>query len=119
MSPVFDLDGFLGDHIEFALPMWLHILFALLSVAGLIFAYSKQHHKYELYLIIGILSTFLVYFAYPNDLIFYILGIEEFVILGLTIHDMRRVEKENAAKQASAQQKKASADADTDDKKDT
>ena len=109
MSPI-DLDDILGDHIEFPLPLWLHILFALLSVSGLIFAYSKQHHKYELYLIIGILSTFLVYLAYPNDIIFYILGIEEFVILGLAIHDMHRVEKENAAKEKAALEKKKDAE---------
>ena len=106
MSPVFDLDDIPGQHIEFPLPMWLHILFALLSVSGLIFAYSKLHHKYELYLIIGILSTFLVYLAYPNDIVFYLLGIEEFVILGLAVHDMHRVEKENAAKEKALSEKK-------------
>ncbi|MBQ4486727.1 MAG: hypothetical protein II936_06955 [Oscillospiraceae bacterium] len=105
MSPSIDLSEIMGRHIEFPLPLWLHILFAVLSVAGLAFAYSKQHHKYELYLIIGILSTFLVYLAYPNDIIFYILGVEEFVLMGMAAFDMHKVEKENAAKEKALSEK--------------
>lgn len=80
-------------HLIFPLPLWAHIIFVAVSTLLLIFCYSKKKQKYHLYLIIGIISTLLVYIAHPK-IIFYILGIEEFALLGLAVYDQHRYEKQ-------------------------
>lgn len=82
--------------IRFPLPLGFHIGFILVSVILLILCYQRRRHAYELYMMIGVASTALIYIA-SERIVFYILGIEEFVLLFLTIFDMCKVSKENAA----------------------
>ena len=95
--------------LVFPLPFGLHVAFVLISVALLIFCYIFKKQRYHLYLIIGIISTMLVYVAHPK-IIFYLLGIEEFVLLGLAAFDMHKAEK--AARIAEEKKKAAESAAD-------
>lgn len=79
-------------NIIFALPLSVHIGFAAISTVLLLFCYIKSKHKYDLYMLIGVLSTLLIDFLCEPPYI-YLLGAEEFILLILTILDMRKTEK--------------------------
>lgn len=102
--------------IRFPLPLNIHIGFVAVSVILLILCYMKRKHSYELYMMIGVASTLLIYVSEAKPF-FYILGLEEFILLALTVLDMRKVSKaeEAAQKAADSDNKPPESDADTSD----
>ncbi len=96
--------------IVFPLPFHIHIIFVAVATLLMIFCYVKLRRKYQLYIIIGLLSTFLVYIARPK-IVFYMLGIEEFILLGLAIWDMKKYEKAEKLREKAAKEQKEQAEA--------
>lgn len=97
------------ENIRFPLPLNVHIGFVIVSIILLILCYISRKRNYELLMIIGIASTLLVYLTNTKPL-FYILGLEELVVLVLIIIDMIRISRaESAAEKASAAAKSADA----------
>lgn len=78
--------------IIFPLPLSFHIGFVIISVILLILCYKKRKYTYELYMLVGIISTLFVYVCKEKPY-FYILGLEEMILLVLTIFDMAKVSK--------------------------
>ena len=76
----------------FPLPLSFHVGFVVFSVVMLILCYIKRKYMYELYMLIGVASTMLIYIA-DSKPIFYILGMEEMILLALTVIDMIKVSK--------------------------
>lgn len=89
--------------IRFPLPLNFHIGFVILSVILLILCYMKKKHAYELYMLIGVASTMLIYVSESKPF-FYILGLEEIILFCLTVADMARVSKANAAAEKAAEE---------------
>ena len=87
--------------IRFPLPFNLHIGFVIFSIIMLILCFKRRKYMYELYMMIGIASTLLIYVSESKPF-FYILGLEEIILLGLTILDMVKVSKANAAAEKAA-----------------
>lgn len=84
---------FIMEHsIIFPLPLSIHIGFVILSVILLILCYMKRKYTYELYMLVGIVSTLFIYICKEVPY-FYILGLEEMILLILTIVDMAKVSK--------------------------
>ncbi len=88
--------------IRFPLPFEIHLGFVIISVILLILCYLRRRHAYELYMLIGVASTMLVYLSEAKPF-FYILGLEEFILLGMTVYDMVKVSKSAAAKEKAAE----------------
>lgn len=84
--------------LRFPLPFGFHVGFVIFSVIMLILCYMKRKYNYELYMLIGVASTMLVYIAEPKP-VFYILGLEEVILLALTIIDMAKVSRIAAQKE--------------------
>lgn len=84
--------------IIFPLPIGFHIGFVILSVILLILCYMKRKYTYELYMLVGIISTMFVYVCKEKPY-FYILGLEEIILLVLAIVDMAKVSRANASAQ--------------------
>lgn len=82
--------------IIFPLPLGIHIGFVIVSVILLILCYMKRKYAYELYMLVGIVSTLFIYVCKESPY-FYILGLEELILLGLSIADMVKVSKAAAA----------------------
>ncbi len=82
--------------IRFPLPFNIHVAFVILSVILLILCYMKRKHAYELYMLVGVASTMLIYISESKPF-FYILGLEEIILFALTVADMVKVSKKNAA----------------------
>lgn len=80
----------------FPLPFSFHVGFVVFSVVMLILCYKKRKYMYELYMLIGVASTMLIYIADTKP-VFYILGLEEIILLALTVADMIKVSKANKA----------------------
>lgn len=97
--------------IIFPLPFGIHIGFVIVSVIMLILCYKKRKYSYELYMLVGIVSTLFVYVCKEKPY-FYILGLEEIILLGLTIADMVKVSKAAVAAEKAAEADKASEEAD-------
>lgn len=76
----------------FPLPLSFHVVFVVFSVVMLILCYIKRKYMYELYMLIGVASTMLIYIA-DSKPVFYILGLEEMILLALTVIDMIKVSK--------------------------
>ena len=91
--------------IRFPLPLNIHIGFVILSVILLILCYKKRKHAYELYMLIGVASTMLIYVSESKPF-FYILGLEEIILFCLTVADMAKVSKANAAAEKAAEEAK-------------
>lgn len=90
--------------IIFPLPLSIHIGFVIISVILLMLCYKKRKYTYELYMLVGIISTLFVYVCKEKPY-FYILGLEEMILLVLTIVDMAKVSK--AAAEAEKTEKEA------------
>ncbi len=73
-----------------------HVAFVFICVVFLIICYIFRRRSYQPLLILGIASTLLVYITDTKTL-FYILGIEEFVILFMIIAQMMQYSKEEKA----------------------
>ena len=110
--------------IIFPLPLSIHIGFVIVSVILLILCYIKKKYTYELYMLVGIVSTLFIYIC-KDVPYFYILGLEEIILLVLTIVDMAKVSKaldaaekakEKAAKEASEQAPEEPSDGSESDK---
>lgn len=110
--------------IIFPLPLSIHIGFVIVSVILLILCYIKRKYTYELYMLVGIVSTLFIYIC-KDVPYFYILGLEEIILLVLTIVDMAKVSKalaaaekakEEAAKEASEQAPEEQSDSSEADK---
>ena len=82
--------------IIFPLPVGIHVGFVIISVIMLILCYKKRKYTYEIYMLVGKISTMFVYVCKEKPY-FYILGLEEIILLVLTIVDMAKVSKANAA----------------------
>lgn len=100
--------------IIFPLPLSIHIGFVIISVILLILCYKKRKYTYELYMLVGIISTLFVYVCKEKPY-FYILGLEEMILLALTIMDMVKVSKAAAAAEK-AEQEAAEKDPETSEK---
>lgn len=87
----------------FPLPFGMHVGFVIFSVIMLILCYAKRKFNYELYMLIGVASTMLIYIAGSKP-VFYILGLEEIILLALTVIDMAKVSKELAKKEKEKEQ---------------
>lgn len=98
--------------IIFPLPLGIHIGFVIISVILLILCYKKRKYTYELYMLVGIISTLFVYVCKEKPF-FYILGLEEMILLALTIIDMAKVSK--AAAEAEKAQNEAAEKAEEND----
>ena len=98
--------------IIFPLPLSIHIGFVILSVILLILCYMKRKYTYELYMLVGIVSTLFIYICKEKSY-FYILGLEEIILLILTIVDMAKVSKAlaEAEKAREAAEKEAAEEA--------
>lgn len=81
--------------IIFPLPFSIHVGFVIVSVILLILCYMRRKYLYELYMLIGVVSTMFVYVAIDSKITFYILGLEEIILLILTIIEMAKVSKKN------------------------
>ncbi len=86
----------------FPLPLPIHIGFVIVATLLMGLCYFKRRRRYELFLIVGIVSTLFVYLT-PQPPWFYILGIEEIALFVLAVIDMHKVykaidEKEKAKK---------------------
>ncbi|MCC8042326.1 MAG: hypothetical protein LIO69_02195 [Oscillospiraceae bacterium] len=92
------------ENIRFPLPLSAHIIFVVVSVALLILCYIYRRHNYHILLIIGIASTLLVY-ATDTKPTFYILGLEEFILLILAVIDMVRASRAEALEEKASQSK--------------
>lgn len=92
--------------IIFPLPLSIHIGFVIVSVILLILCYKKRKFTYELYMLVGIISTMFVYVCKEKPF-FYILGLEEMILLALTIVDMVKVSKAAAEAEKEAEKKAA------------
>ena len=99
--------------IRFPLPLNIHIGFVILSVILLILCYMKRKHAYELYMLIGVASTMLIYVSESKPF-FYILGLEEIILFCLTVADMAKVSKANAAAEKAAEEAKKNIQAEED-----
>lgn len=88
--------------IIFPLPLSFHIGFVVISVILLILCYKKRRYAYELYMLIGIVSTLFVYID-ESKLFFYLLGLEEVILFIMTVADMVKVSKANAAAEKAAE----------------
>ncbi len=88
----------------FPLPFGIHVGFVIFSVIMLILCYKHWKYMYDLYMLIGIVSTLLVYTASSKP-VFYILGLEEVILLILVIVDMTKVSiaKSKAEKEKQAE----------------
>ena len=89
--------------IIFPLPLSIHIGFVIISVILLLLCYKKRKFTYELYMLVGIVSTLFVYVCKEKPY-FYILGLEEMILLVLTIADMVKVSKAAAAAEKAEQE---------------
>lgn len=87
--------------IRFPLPLNIHIGFVVLSIILLLLCYKKRKYAYELYMLIGIVSTMLIYLD-DSKLFFYILGLEEIILFIMTVVDMAKVSKAAAAAEKAA-----------------
>ncbi|GEM_PF-511892 len=79
--------------VYFPLPPAIHVGFVIVSTIILILLYIKQRHRYQLFLLIGICSTLLVYVVAKQKWAFYVLGIEEIALFVLTVIGMHKREK--------------------------
>jgi len=95
--------------IIFPLPFGLHVGFVIFSVIMLILCYKKKKYAYELYLLIGVASTMLVYVTEEKPF-FYILGLEEIILFVLTVADMSKVSKKLRAEEKARLAEKEKAD---------
>lgn len=103
--------------IRFPLPFNIHVGFVIFSVIMLILCYKKKKHAYELYMLIGVASTMLIYVSESKPF-FYILGLEEIILFALTVADMVKVSKQAKAEESSRQaveEKGGNADEKTDE----
>ena len=80
------------DTIIFPMRFSVHVAFAVISLILLLILYKRYKYFYHILLIIGIASTFAVYFC-GNDLMLSLLGIEELIILCWIIVDMIKVSR--------------------------
>ena len=87
----------------------MHIGFVVISSILLIFCYIKTKRRYDLYMLIGVLSTLLID-VMINPPYFYIFAAEEIILLVLTIIDMHKVAKETEARKATAEKAKEEAE---------
>lgn len=95
--------------IKFPLPFGIHLGFVIVSVILLILCYAQKKHKYELYMLIGVASTMLVYIA-DTDPVFYILGLEEIILFIMTVVDMSKVSREERAREKYLKEHQADAE---------
>ena len=89
-------------HLIFPLPMPLHIGFVVISSILLIFCYIKTKRRYDLYMLIGVLSTLLIDVMCEPPY-FYIFAAEEIALLVMTTVDMHKTAKEQEKKKAEAE----------------
>ena len=82
--------------IRFPLPFNIHVGFVIFSVIMLILCYKKKKHAYELYMLIGVASTMLIYASEAKPF-FYILGLEEIILFIMTVVDMVKDTAEDTA----------------------
>lgn len=84
--------------IRFPLPFNIHVGFVIFSVIMLILCYKKKKNAYELYMLIGVASTMLIYVSEAKPF-FYILGLEEIILFIMTVVDMVKVSKKAQAEE--------------------
>ena len=101
--------------VIFPLPLPLHIGFIVISLIVLGIHFKIRKEKYQLYLMLGILSTLLIY-ADNSSLFVAILGLEELVLFILAMISMHKYTKEREAEEEPA--KAENADSKTEEKPD-
>ena len=105
-------------HLIFPLPWPIHIGFVVISSLLLIFCYIKTKRRYDLYMLIGVLSTLLIDIMIVPPY-FYIFAAEEFLLLILASIDMHKVSKQLEAQRQAEEEKKAAEDSEESGKTDT
>lgn len=103
--------------IIFPLPLSIHIGFVIVSVILLLLCYKKRKYTYELYMLVGIVSTLFIYVCKEKPY-FYILGLEEMILLALSIIDMAKVSKAAAEAEKAAEAAEEKADSEVPDESD-
>ena len=93
-------------HLIFPLPWSIHIGFVVISSLLLIFCYIKTKRRYDLYMLIGVLSTLLIDIMIDPPY-FYLFAAEEIGLLILTSIDMHKVSKQLEAQRQAEEEKKA------------
>ena len=101
--------------VIFPLPLPLHIGFIVISLIVLGIHFKIRKEKYQLYLMLGILSTLLIY-ADNSSLFVAILGLEELVLFILAMISMHKYTKEREAEEEPA--KTENTDSKTEEKPD-
>ena len=104
--------------IRFPLPFNIHVGFVIFSVIMLILCYKKKKHAYELYMLIGVASTMLIYVSEAKPF-FYILGLEEIILFIMTVVDMVKVSKKAQAEEKARLESKSEAADEADTAEDT
>ena len=100
----------MNHSIKFPLPFEIHLGFVIFSAVMMILCYKRRRHAYEMYMLIGIVSTLLVYIAEPRP-VFYALGLEEILLLIMTVADMIIVSRREAAKEKALEEKQEAEEA--------
>lgn len=107
MYNLFTKGNFRMNHnIIFPLPTGIHLGFVAISVVILLLCYARRKYAYELYLLIGILSTLLIYLVGDSKATFYILGLEQVILLVMAIVDMAKVSAKQSATEKAAKSHK-------------
>lgn len=90
------------------MPLGIHLIFVLISVIVLILGYRQKKQFHQLIMLVGILSTLLIYFVQAG-ISFYILAFEEVALFLWTIilmimeeHRAEKKEKEKAQTEKTA-----------------
>lgn len=112
LYPISERTLFMEHSIRFPLPLSIHIGFVIVSIIVLILCYKRRKYPYELYMLIGIVSTMLVYLD-ESKLFLYILGLEEVILFIMTVVNMVKISKANAAAEKAAVCKNGSDVSDT------
>ncbi|MCM1577661.1 MAG: hypothetical protein NC078_02525, partial [Ruminococcus sp.] len=86
----------MNHSIKFPLPFDLHLGFVIFSVIMLILCFKRRRYAYDLFMLIGIAGTMLIYVAEPKP-VFYALGLAEILLLIMTVVDMAIVARRNDA----------------------
>lgn len=88
--------------VIFPLPLPLHIGFIVISLIVLGIHFKIRKEKYQLYLMLGILSTLLIYIDHSSWFIA-LLGLEEIVLFVLAMISMHKYTKKREAEEEAAE----------------
>ena len=65
----------------FPLPLTAHIIFSIVGLFFFGYLYLRKKYLYHLLLAIAIPSTLLIYACYGNKILFFLFGLEQFILI--------------------------------------